>query len=106
MSTNGSSKRAPMTLEGKVSIITGAASGIGEEVARVYADAGCKVAMIDFDKERLERIAKEIEADGGEVLPIYADVTPCALFSSRFMMRGARSTWWSTRLAEIVLRHP
>ncbi|WP_303472903.1 MULTISPECIES: SDR family oxidoreductase [unclassified Marinovum] len=75
MSTNGSSKRAPMTLEGKVSIITGAASGIGEEVARVYADAGCKVAMIDFDKERLERIAKEIEADGGEVLPIYADVT-------------------------------
>lgn len=75
MSTNGSSKRAPMTLEGKVSIITGAASGIGEEVARVYADAGCKVAMIDFDKERLERVAKEIEADGGEVLPIYADVT-------------------------------
>ncbi|WP_420006411.1 SDR family oxidoreductase [Arenibacterium sp. LLYu02] len=64
-----------MTLEGKVSIITGAASGIGEEVARVYADAGCKVAMIDFDKERLERVAKEIEADGGEVLPIYADVT-------------------------------
>lgn len=75
MSRNGNSKRAPMTLEGKVSIITGAASGIGEEVARVYADAGCKIAMIDFDRERLNRVAKEIEADGGDVLPIYADVT-------------------------------
>ncbi len=75
MSTNGNGRRAPMTLEGKVSIVTGAASGIGEEVARVYADAGCKIAMVDFDKERLERIAAEIAADGGDVLPIVADVT-------------------------------
>lgn len=75
MSTNGNGRRAPMTLEGKVSIITGAASGIGEEVARVYADAGCKIAMVDFDKERLDRVAKEIAAEGGDVLPIYADVT-------------------------------
>lgn len=75
MLKNGNGKRAPMTLEGKVSIITGAASGIGEEVARVYADAGCKVAMIDFDEDRLNRIAAEIKDDGGEVLPIHADVT-------------------------------
>lgn len=75
MSTNGKFKRAPMHLKGKVSVITGAASGIGEEIARVYADAGSKVAMIDFDKERLERVAAEIKADGGDVLSIYADVT-------------------------------
>lgn len=75
MSSNGKFKRAPMHLKGKVSVITGAASGIGEEIARVYADAGSKVAMIDFDKERLARISAEIEADGGEVLSIYADVT-------------------------------
>lgn len=73
MSANGS--KYDMTLNGKVTIITGAASGIGEEVARVYAANGAKVAMVDFDAERLERITGEIAADGGEVLSIVADVT-------------------------------
>lgn len=63
-----------LSLKGKSCIITGAASGIGEAVARIYAQNGAKVAMIDFDRERLTRIAGEIEADGGTVLPIYADV--------------------------------
>ncbi len=63
-----------LSLKGKSCIITGAASGIGEAVARIYAQNGAKVAMIDFDRERLKRIAGEIEADGGTVLPIYADV--------------------------------
>ena len=63
-----------LSLKGKSCIITGAASGIGEAVARIYAHNGAKVAMIDFDRERLTRIAGEIEADGGTVLPIYADV--------------------------------
>ena len=67
--------RSSLSLEGKVAIVTGAASGIGEEVARVYADAGSKVAMVDFDADRLQRIAGEIANDGGEVLPIVADVT-------------------------------
>lgn len=67
--------RAPMRLDGKVAIITGAASGIGEEVAHVYAAAGCKIAMVDFDKERLERISAEVAQSGGEILPVYADVT-------------------------------
>ncbi len=75
MSNNGTKGRAPLSLEGKVTIVTGAASGIGEEVVRVYAAAGAKVAMVDFDKDRLERISCEIAADGGDVLPIYADVT-------------------------------
>jgi NAD(P)-dependent dehydrogenase (short-subunit alcohol dehydrogenase family) len=73
MPANGS--KYDMTLEGKVAIVTGAASGIGEEVTRVYAANGCKVAMVDFDKERLDRISKEIAEDGGEILSIYADVT-------------------------------
>lgn len=73
MSADGS--KYGMSLEGKVTLVTGAASGIGEEVARVYAANGAKVAMIDFDAERLKRIAAEIVADGGEVLPIFADVT-------------------------------
>lgn len=63
-----------LSLKGKSCIITGAASGIGEAVARIYAHNGAKVAMIDFDRERLARVAEEIKADGGMVLPIYADV--------------------------------
>ncbi|WP_136443737.1 SDR family oxidoreductase [Pacificoceanicola onchidii] len=73
MPANGS--KYNMSLDGQVAIVTGAASGIGEEVCRVYAANGCKVAMVDFDKERLDRIAGEIAADGGEILSIFADVT-------------------------------
>lgn len=63
-----------LSLKGKSCIVTGAASGIGEAVARIYAANGAKVAMIDFDKARLERVAAEIQAEGGIVLPIFADV--------------------------------
>ena len=64
-----------LSLAGKSCIVTGAASGIGEAVARIYAKNGAKVAMIDFDRERLDRVAAEIKAEGGTVLPIFADVT-------------------------------
>lgn len=63
-----------LSLNGKSCVITGAASGIGEEVARIYASNGAKVAMVDFDAARLERVAGEITAEGGSVLPIVADV--------------------------------
>lgn len=64
-----------LSLAGKSCIVTGAASGIGEAVARLYAQNGAKVAMVDFDRERLERVAAEMKAEGGTVLPIFADVT-------------------------------
>jgi NAD(P)-dependent dehydrogenase (short-subunit alcohol dehydrogenase family) len=64
-----------LSLKGKTCIITGAASGIGEAVARIYAQNGAKVAMIDFDGPRLDGISAEIAAEGGTVLPIKADVT-------------------------------
>jgi NAD(P)-dependent dehydrogenase (short-subunit alcohol dehydrogenase family) len=64
-----------LSLKDKSCIVTGAASGIGEAVARIYAQNGAHVAMVDFDRERLDRIAAEIKAEGGDVLPIFADVT-------------------------------
>ncbi|HBD91689.1 MAG TPA: short-chain dehydrogenase [Gemmobacter sp.] len=72
MATNTLS--AGLSLNGKTCIITGAASGIGEAVARIYAQNGANVAMIDFDRDRLDRVAAEIAAEGGTVLPIFADV--------------------------------
>lgn len=73
MATNTLS--AGLSLHGKTCIVTGAASGIGEAVARIYAANGANVAMVDFDRDRLDRISAEISAEGGSVLPIFADVT-------------------------------
>lgn len=63
-----------LSLAGKSCIVTGAASGIGEAVSRIYALNGAKVAMIDFDRDRLDRVAGEMAASGATVLPIFADV--------------------------------
>lgn len=61
-------------LDGKVAIVTGAASGIGEAVARIYCENRCKVLGVDIDAKRLDRIASEIRGAGGEFVPVVADV--------------------------------
>jgi NAD(P)-dependent dehydrogenase (short-subunit alcohol dehydrogenase family) len=61
-------------LEGKVALITGAASGIGEAVARIYAANGARVALIDIDEARLNEVAADIAERGGEVLAIVGNV--------------------------------
>jgi len=61
-------------LADKVALITGAASGIGEAVARIYAANGCRVALIDIDAARLEEVATDIAERGGEVLSIVGNV--------------------------------
>ena len=57
------------TLNGKVVVVTGASSGIGEAMAREYAKMGAKVVMAARREEELKRIASEIEAEGGKVSP-------------------------------------
>src|SRR3972149_1136353 len=64
-----------MRLEHKGAIVTGAASGFGEGIARRFAAEGCKIAVNDIDAERGERVAREISAAGGEALFIHADVS-------------------------------
>lgn len=62
-------------LRDKVVVITGASSGIGEAMAREYAKMGAKVVMAARRREELERIAQEIEAQGGKVAYTVCDVT-------------------------------
>lgn len=61
-------------LSGKVAIITGGASGIGEAVGRLYAKNDCKVALVDVNLDRLTRVAQEIRDDGGECSDYVVDV--------------------------------
>ncbi len=62
-------------LAGKVAIITGASSGIGEATARALAKAGAKVAIGARRTDRLEQVKSQIEKDGGEVFMQKLDVT-------------------------------
>lgn len=55
-------------LQGKVALITGGASGIGEATAKLFAAQGCKVALVDINGERLKKVAEEIAKDGGECI--------------------------------------
>jgi NADP-dependent 3-hydroxy acid dehydrogenase YdfG len=63
------------SLTGRVVIITGASSGFGEHAARLFSREGCKVVLAARRRERLESIAGEIRAWGGDVLPVVTDVT-------------------------------
>lgn len=50
------------SIEGKVAIVTGAASGMGEATAKLFADEGAKVACIDLNAAPLARVVGEIES--------------------------------------------
>jgi NADP-dependent 3-hydroxy acid dehydrogenase YdfG len=62
-------------LEGKVAIVTGASSGIGEATALQLARQGASVALVARRHDRLVELAGRIEKDGGKALPIEADVS-------------------------------
>lgn len=62
-------------LDGKVAIITGASSGIGQATALSLAAEGAYVVLVARRSDRLETLAKKIVEDGGQALSIVADVT-------------------------------
>jgi 3-hydroxybutyrate dehydrogenase len=63
------------SLEGKVAIITGAASGIGKAIAGLYAKQGARVAIADINQQAADQAAAEINAAGGKAIGIAMDVT-------------------------------
>ena len=64
-----------MRLDGKVAVVTGAASGIGKEIARTFARAGAKLAIADLDQTGAEEVAEELNLAGGHAIAIGIDVT-------------------------------
>lgn len=55
------------SIEGYVAIVTGAASGMGEAKAKLFAQEGAHVAAMDINAEPLERVTSAIEAAGKSV---------------------------------------
>ncbi|HYL25277.1 MAG TPA: 3-hydroxybutyrate dehydrogenase [Burkholderiales bacterium] len=64
-----------MKLGNKVCIVTGAASGIGKEIALRFATEGARVAIADLNQQAAQAVADEIVRKGGTALGVAMDVT-------------------------------
>lgn len=62
-------------LEGRVTIVTGGASGIGAASARLFASEGAKVCLADINGEGVEAVAVSIREAGGQAISIHCDLT-------------------------------
>jgi 3-oxoacyl-[acyl-carrier protein] reductase len=65
----------PLSLAGRVAVVTGAGRGIGAATARAFAQHGAQVALIDRSGADVTQTAQEIGLAGGEALPFTTDIT-------------------------------
>lgn len=80
-----------MRLEGKVALITGAASGIGKLTARLFGSEGAKVVVTDVVDDAGHATVEEMRADGGEAAFVHADVSKAS--DAEAMVRFAVDTF-------------
>ncbi len=62
-------------MNGKVALITGAASGLGKAIAQLYAKHGASVAIADINQQAADKVAADIVAAGGKAIGVAMDVT-------------------------------
>jgi NAD(P)-dependent dehydrogenase (short-subunit alcohol dehydrogenase family) len=82
---------ASRRLEGKVAIVTGAGQGIGAAIAAGYAREGAKVVITGRTKSKVEDVAQQIRASGGEVLELEA--LAGRIDDAQMTVREAVSKW-------------
>lgn len=62
-------------LEGKVALLTGAASGIGRATAIAFAGEGARLALVDVNYESLQLVVEELRKCRTDVLPLFGDIS-------------------------------
>ena len=62
-------------LDGKVAVVTGAASGIGKQIALTLSQAGAAIAIADLNQDGANAVAEEINKAGGKAIGVAMDVT-------------------------------
>ena len=72
------------SLKGRVALVTGASSGLGQQFARALADNGAAVALVARRADRIKAFAAELEKSGAKVAAIEADVTDRAAMLRAF----------------------
>src|SRR5688572_11334544 len=72
------------SLKGRVALVTGASSGLGQQFARALADNGASVALVARRADRIKAFAGELEKSGAKVVAIEADVTDRAAMLRAF----------------------
>lgn len=78
-------------LEDRVSIVTGAARGMGYAIAKALYEEGAKVAVVDIDADAVTSAAQALDADGGRVMGCKVDVTDREQVQN--LAREVTSTW-------------
>ena len=86
-----------MSLTGKVGIVTGGGSGLGEAGAKKLAGEGARLIVADRDAGQAERVAAEIRSAGGEATGFHADVS--VLADVEKMVSFADATYGSLDIA-------
>ena len=66
------------TFQGKVAVVTGAASGIGRALAEHCAKEGMKVVLADIEEQALLKACRDLAAQGAETLAVQTDVSQAA----------------------------
>lgn len=85
------------SLQGRIALVTGAGSGLGEAIARAVHAAGASVLLADINLDAAERIAREVDPAGKTALAFQCDVTDAPAVEA--MVQAAVSRWGRLDLA-------